>query len=132
MEKFEVRKLVRITPQGDGMDPHRGAVPVAASAIKLLPSRLQWLRESVLLSQLPEHVDDAAAVASIGLRDKLFGESLGQVRFAQAFLLCERVCQLPRHSRIVRIEVVTAQRRLRVHLELPKYPPLGQRALSPG
>ena len=114
------------------MDPHGGAVPVATSAIKLLPSRLQWLRESILLSQLPEHGDDAAAVAPIGLGDKLLGESLGQVHFVQAFLLCERVCQLPRHCRVVRVEVVSARRRLGVHFELPQYPPLGQRALGPG
>ena len=114
------------------MNPHRGTVPVAASAVKLLPSRLQWLGESVLLSQLPEHVDDAAAVTPIGLGDELFGESLGQVGFAQALLLCERVGQLPRHSRIVRIEVVSARLRLGIHFELPQYPPLGQRALGPG
>ena len=108
------------------MDPHRSSVSVAASAIKLLPSRLQWQREFILLSQLPKHVDDTAAVAAVGLGEELLGESLGQVPFVQAFLLGERVGELSRHSRIVRVEVVAARLRLGVHIELPQYPPLGQ------
>ena len=110
------------------MDPHRGAVPVAAGAVKLLPSRLQGLRESVLLSQLPEHFYDSAAVTPVRLGIELLGESPGKIGFVQASVLRQRVCQLPRHGRVVRVEVASVIFRFgfEIHLELSQYLPLRQ------